>query len=140
MEERTEGEAALLNGMVHGWARQLTDIMRYYREHRNEPTELQPLARAAFAPVAILTAAFTRIEPRPEWQANLERVAKELVPFALRASAREIGWNVYANGGLDLMHRVSDVMEDLSPDTFAGSILDKWWDGIGSHVNGVWVS
>ena len=47
---------------------------------------------------------------------------------------RGIGWRAYAHGGLDLMHRVSDLAQDAGA---SGAIIDKWWDRIGGP-NGTW--
>ncbi len=46
----------------------------------------------------------------------------KLVRFALRMSAREIGWRAYAIGGLAFMHRVFDLAEIAGG---SGAVLDK---------------
>ena len=43
-----------------------------------------------------------------------------------------MGWQAYADGGLELMRQVCALTEE------AGAIVDKWWDRIGGKGGGKW--
>ena len=47
---------------------------------------------------------------------------------------REIGWRAYGEGGLEFMHRVSDLAQDQGAN---GALIDHWWDNIGGSL-GIW--
>jgi hypothetical protein len=74
---------------------------------------------------------------RPRWASALDQVERDPVRFALRASAREIGWRVYSHGGVELMQQVCGLTEEAGG---SGAILDKWWDGIGGENGGAWLA
>lgn len=113
--------------------------MAAYRQHCMAQDAEDARKRAAgepLPPLQVLSITELCRERSPE-----ERVAGILadpVRSALKGYVRERGWKLWMNGGVDLMHEVSDQVEDLCPGfpTFAGSTLDKWWDGIGDLNNG----
>lgn len=55
--------------------------------------------------------------------------------FACRTKAREIGWQLYVEGGFELMTAALDAAQEQ--ERGAGLVLDAWWDGIGSGSD-VW--
>jgi hypothetical protein len=56
--------------------------------------------------------------------------------FACRAKAREIGWQLYVEGGFELMTAALDAAQER--EAGAGWVLDAWWDGIGAGSE-IWV-
>lgn len=56
--------------------------------------------------------------------------------FACRAKAREIGWQLYVDGGFELMTAALEAAQER--ETGAGWVLDTWWAGIGSGSD-VWL-
>jgi hypothetical protein len=122
--------------LAKGKAMQLADITRRYTEHRAEQSrrarDLPP------EPLIVRSAADITLPLPPRWVSAIETAQDDPVRFSLRASAREIGWWAFACGGLDLMHRVSDLAEEAGGE---GWVIDKWWDNIGAWEHGgVWCS
>jgi hypothetical protein len=118
--------------LAAGMAKQLADIMARYQQHQAKLRQ-QPKRTAS---MDVLSSADLARAIKPRWQVALNEVDRDPVRFALRASVREIGWHAYASGGLELMHKVSDLMEETG---VGGATLDKWWDGIGGP-KGTWVA
>lgn len=118
------------DNLAAGMATQLAAIMTRYRQHQAEPRERGKGG-------AVVSAADIRDAVlKSRWETALDEVQRDAVRFALRASAREIGWHAHAVGGLEFMHRVSDLMEKAGG---SGATLDKWWDGIGDP-KGTWIA
>lgn len=118
-------------------AASLAGILRHYLRTPRPVSNSEPFA---------LTMAELLAKPlQPRWMDRLDELARDPVRAVLRPAAREIGWRVYAAGGVELMTRVSDRVEDLEPTLAAGAVLDKWWDGIGAGqptgcTGNVWVA
>ena len=108
--------------LVAAMAGQLTAILRRYEAHlrkrRQEAVRLI-IRYGNAAPLA---------PPPPRLVAALKELELDPIRFALKASAREIGWRAFAHGGLPLMRRVFNhaKFSDRSDGT-----LDHWWSGIG---------
>jgi hypothetical protein len=111
-----------------GMAEQLADILIRYKQHNAELRQMGD--DRALSSVDLARAM------KPSWKVALDQVERDPVRFALRASAREIGWHAYAIGGLEFMHKVSNRVEAAGA---SGATLDEWWDGIGSQ-KGRWVA
>jgi hypothetical protein len=72
----------------------------------------------------------------------IEAAIENPVRAAIRMKAREVGWMLYAKGGVDLMHQASDTIEDEMEGPRFAAALDKWWDriGFGGDARGFWVA
>ena len=112
--------------MAARMAKQLVQIVHRYRQHNEELRQQRTgkVDRSAGI-VGVEDGVLTALYNKPCWAFSLDEVKSDPVRFALRASAREIGWQAYASGGRELMQRVCDLTGE------AGAIVDKWWDGIG---------
>jgi hypothetical protein len=107
-------------------AKQLVEIVHRYRQH-NEELRQQRAGKVNMSTgvVDVSVGVLTALCNKPRWALALDEVKRDPVRFALRASAREMGWQAYADGGLELMQQVCNLTGE------AGAIVDKWWDGIG---------
>ena len=98
--------------------------IRRYREHCMAPHSHQPLK--VIRPADI-------VWPIPV-EERIAMLLEDAVRSALRGKVRDIGWKAFTAGGLAKMQKAAAAVEDAMPDcqSFAGSTLDHWWDGIGS--------
>lgn len=112
----------------------ITACLRRYRSHVNEaspPEALDIVSVGAELAKKILT---------PEHK--IESALSNPVRSAPRGIVREAGWQIFARGGIEEMHRVAAAVEQAMPEdpTFAGAVLDKWWDQIGTQKGGAWLA
>ena len=122
-----------MDDLAAGMAKELADIVRRYRQH-NEELRQQRTGKVDMnaGVVDVSVGVPTALYNKPRWALALDEVKRDPVRFALRASAREMGWQAYADGGLELMRQVCGLTEE------AGAIVDKWWDRIGGKGGGKW--
>jgi hypothetical protein len=122
-----------VDDLASGMAKQLVEIVHRYRQHKEElrpqrTGKVDMSAGVVDVSVGVLTALYNK----PRWALALDEVKRDPVRFALRDSAREIGWQAYADGGLELMQQICGLTEE------AGATVNKWWDRIGGKGGGAW--
>jgi len=116
-----------------------------YRQHVLDQDAEVGRKRAASEPLPPLTVlSFQDLIRERSPEERVESLLQDPIRSALKGKVRDLGWHLWLRGGVDRMREVSDQVEDLCPgfSTFAGSTLDKWWDGIGSleQPGGMWVA
>ncbi|MGH7071963.1 MAG: hypothetical protein ACREFO_18410 [Acetobacteraceae bacterium] len=62
--------------------------------------------------------------------------------MAIRTQVREVGWRLYASGGMDAMHKALDKFEDATNDGRFVVVIDHAWNMIGlpGDSRGIWVT
>jgi hypothetical protein len=102
-------------------AEQLVEIVHRYRQ-RNEELRQQRTGKVDMSAgvVGVSVGVLTALYNEPRWALALDEVKRDPVCFALRTSAREMGWQAYADGGRELMQQVCILTGE------AGAIVDKW--------------
>jgi hypothetical protein len=108
--------------------------LRRYRSHLDEAGPVKSLEHIT------IDAALAKRALSPEHK--IESTLSNPVRSALRGIVREAGWQIFARGGIKEMHRVAAEVEQAMPEnrTFAGAVLDKWWDQIGTQEGGTWLA
>jgi hypothetical protein len=117
--------SATLDASVTAMAQDLAAILARYRGYREDRADQ---ARIPFLPAQKMTQ-FEISPVQPWWIESLRNANRDPIHYALRASARELGWRAYAIGGRTLMGKLFDlaVRGSTSHET-----LRSWWDGIGN--------
>lgn len=68
------------------------------------------------------------------WEVALEDVRSDPAAFVDRRRVREVGWQLYALGGLDAMRGCADMIESGA----TLSYVDAAWEGIGPPGGALW--
>lgn len=102
----------------------ITTVLRRYREYLDnlpeESSEIRLVKPSSFNLLSVDSMIDDDLR-KSEWN-------------IFRSIVREEGWRVFANGGVAALHDVADQVEEAfgDRDSWHISVLDKWFDGIGS--------